>query len=306
MGIGGRFENGFAAGTISSKQANFYTGQTGIGGWLVISERRHWQVISGSCQGAAHQLLGKPNQDAVAIHPLLAFGPALVLAVSDGHGSESCFRSDVGAQIAVDTASELGGKFLSAAKDAPPEQVKRLAQTVLIPEIVIEWRTQVYRHSGQCQPSERERSAATADEVLIPYGATLIAALLNESFCLLLQIGDGDAFTVSPSGTVHSPVPPDDRSVAGQTMSLCQPDAERSFRLAVLDQTDAPTLVVLSSDGYGNSFKDPNWKESVGKDLLNHVAQHGADWIHQRLESWIADSAEIGGDDVTVAIALRV
>jgi hypothetical protein len=55
-----------------------------------------------SVQGASHKRLGKPNQDYV--RAVKAKGGCYILALSDGHGGEPYFRSDVGARFAVDIA----------------------------------------------------------------------------------------------------------------------------------------------------------------------------------------------------------
>lgn len=248
---------------------------------------------------------GAPNEDAVAHHPPDGRGPAVVLAVSDGHGCQECFRSDVGSRIAVGVATELGPKFLAQTDGLTPDQIIRKAKTELVPEIVTEWRDQVYLHAGLKQTYVDGEFAEQTDDVLIPYGATLIIAMLNSELSLLLQIGDGDALTVLPNGQVHAPVPPDERSTGEQTTSLCLADAESSFRIALQSRNDLPALVVLSTDGYGDSFEHPAWRQAVGVNLLNRAKEHGADWIQERVNSWLADSAEAGGDDVTVAIALR-
>src|SRR5262245_28649844 len=63
-----------------------------------------WAAIRGSVRGASHFRGGLANQDAVDVS--VAAGGALpaILAVSDGHGSNKCFRSHVGSQFAVEIA----------------------------------------------------------------------------------------------------------------------------------------------------------------------------------------------------------
>ena len=64
-------------------------------------------VVAASVRGATHEDRGVPNQDAVARRLDDGVDARLVVALSDGHGSARSFRSDVGAQIAVDTAARL-------------------------------------------------------------------------------------------------------------------------------------------------------------------------------------------------------
>ena len=48
--------------------------------------------------------------------------------------------------------------------------------------------------------------------------------------------------------------PGDDRLVAGETTSLCLATAADDFRHAFLPASAEPDLVLLATDGYGNSF----------------------------------------------------
>jgi protein phosphatase 2C-like protein len=110
--------------------------------------------------------------------------------------------------------------------------------------------------------------------------------------------------TVDGASSVARPIPRDSRLVAGQTTSLCLPDAARDLRLSVLAAGDAETLM-LASDGYGNSFAGVDWWQAVGRDVQAQVRDRGLASVGSSLPGWVADSAEVGGDDVTVAVLAR-
>ena len=97
---------------------------------------------------------------------------------------------------------------------------------------------------------------------LISYGCTLLLAIMAPSWVGLLQIGDGDV-TVVHEAHVESPVPDDDRLVGGETTSLCLPTAVADARVCMLFEP-LPEILILTSDGYANSFADPNWRSDAG------------------------------------------
>jgi hypothetical protein len=144
---------------------------------------------------------------------------------------------------------------------------------------------------------------------LLAYGATLSTVWLGEAFVLYLQLGDGDILTVSPDGTVSRPLPEDERLFGGQTTSLCAPGAWRDFRVAFQTLTAGrrPAVVLLSTDGYANAFREDAGFLKVGADLLELLRQEGLDPVAAGLEAWLAEATEQGsGDDVTLGLLCRL
>src|SRR5215213_5563426 len=62
--------------------------------------------------GASHLRAGIPNQDAILQVRESGRGLPVVVSISDGHGSDKCFRSDRGSRFAVQEAAQLVGEFL--------------------------------------------------------------------------------------------------------------------------------------------------------------------------------------------------
>ena len=144
---------------------------------------------------------------------------------------------------------------------------------------------------------------------LTPYGATLLAALLTEDFHLYLQLGDGDILTVAADGTVSRPaLPVDSRLLGNETTSLCMANAEASMRLAFQPvMGEPPALILLSTDGYANSFVDGPSFEQVGADLLAAIRADGLAAVGEALPDWLAQTSSAGsGDDISVALALHL
>src|SRR5918998_1821824 len=74
--------------------------------------RAEWRVMGETVPGASHLRAGIPNQDAILQVRESGRGLPLVVSVSDGHGSDKCFRSDRGSRFAVRRAAQLVGEFL--------------------------------------------------------------------------------------------------------------------------------------------------------------------------------------------------
>ena len=264
---------------------------------MVHSPPAVWRLLSASVRGAAHVRGGLPNQDAVRTAESIGiFG----LAVSDGHGSAKCFRSHIGSQVAVDVAIATLQDFAEASRGIKTEQIQDNA--ALLPGAILRrWRAAVSEHLA-ANPLE-DAAAAVLDPYLI-YGATLVSALLTPGWLMCLQLGDGEILTVSRGGAVTQPIAADESLIANETTSLCQPDAERSFRLHVVRLDDSPpALVLLATDGYPNSFETPAGFRQVASDLLGILDQDGAESVAQALPGWLEESSRLGsGDDVSVAI----
>jgi hypothetical protein len=69
----------------------------------------------------------------------------------------------------------------------------------------------------------------------------------------------------------------------------------------------SPDIVVVTSDGYANSFVDDDAFLQAGPDIFGHVTQHGLDWVAEQLPGWLESASRLGsGDDITMGVACRV
>lgn len=279
----------------------------------------HWRVVGQTVQGASHLRAGLPNQDAMHWEPATGVGPPLISAISDGHGSAKYFRSDVGARLAVEIAVALLTELLHS-QLAPDKltAIKRLAEERLPQELVRRWREAVARHLAESPftPAElatleqkdgpRARQTVEKDPFLA-YGATLVAVVVTESYILYLQLGDGDILVVSDAGEVSRPLERDQRLFANQTTSLCQENVWRDvqWRFQALVEPP-PALILLSTDGYANSFINEAAFLQVGSDLWEMIRTEGLDFVANQLASWLTEASQVGsGDDVTLVVLCR-
>jgi hypothetical protein len=135
----------------------------------------------------------------------------------------------------------------------------------------------------------------------------LLAILATGRFILYLQLGDGDIVAVNDRGEVRKPVAKDDRLLGNETTSLCLARAAQDMRVTVAPiDGDIPALVVVSTDGYANSFRDEEGFLKVGADLLEMIRADGLDPIAKSLADWLNDTSQHGsGDDITVGLLCR-
>ena len=267
---------------------------------------RHWQVVGQSVRGAVHERNGLPNQDAIYWLPASGESSSTVLALADGHGSARYPRSHIGAAIAVEHAAQLVHEFLNGQANGDNMSLIKDATEDWLPRALVrDWLKAVTDHLDRQPLSENELALSDGS---IAYGTTLLVAAITERFALYLQLGDGEILSVSERGEVSRPMPKDDRLFGNETTSLCAPDAWRDFRVSFHPFTQStPALILLSTDGYPNSFRHESGFLKVGSDILNMINQNGLASVRDNLETWLADSTRAGsGDDVTLGILCSV
>jgi serine/threonine protein phosphatase PrpC len=271
-----------------------------------------WEIIGASVQGIYHRKNRKPNQDAILYTPKKA-SPQVFLAVADGHGSERSFRSQQGAKFAVRAAKSVCEDILKSYNAIRPisqkEEMVRLAHN-LPHQIVNLWRKMVEGHLNQHPFRNKEKLSNgrhTLENTYLVYGTTLLIVLVSEYFIIYAQLGDGDILTVLDGGQICRPLPRDERLLANETTSLCMPDAENNFRLKIeIVESIPPSLILVSSDGYANSFLKETGFLQVGSDLLTLIRQEGIDNVRNALPDWLNEtSTEGSGDDITAGILYR-
>ena len=268
-----------------------------------------WRAMTGTARGAAHDTRGLPNQDSVES---LAIDQAdgIVVAVADGHGHDRHFRSAAGSQLAVRTACAVVEGLTAEAGQQPWSPEGAAALRDQLPEaIVARWRDAVALDIAAHPYSAAELSALeqAGDGPTIPYGSTLLVALIAGSWLVCAQIGDGDLLAVRPDGGAWSPVSGDDLLDGYRTTSLCQPGAVSAFRAAAHDLRATPLLaLLLSTDGYGNAQAEEPWQPVVARDLAELAARHDHGWFAGQLPSWAERCASAAGsaDDTTIALLL--
>jgi serine/threonine protein phosphatase PrpC len=290
-----------------------------------------WQVIDESVQGARHKRFGLPNQDAVGYRLADVGSSCVIAAVSDGHGSERCVRSNIGSQFAVQVAVEQTTNFLRQHPDVDGSlrYVHNTLQKRLIPQIVRTWKERVEEHAMKESFTEAERNKLfpnSMDDVAVElsksqihhaYGSTLLLVAITDYFAFYAQLGDGEILVLQEAASspiasetdmeVHTPLPKDPRLIANETTSLCRADAVSQFRYRFQPfDSPPPLLVLLCTDGYSNAFESTDGFQKVALDLYMALRDQGVDAVTNEFAAELEHVSNAGsGDDVTVAVIFR-
>lgn len=284
-----------------------------------------------SVQGSNHIAWGRPCEDASGSYanPEKHY---YVAAVSDGHGADECYRADKGSKIAVEIAmknlQELAEKMTRT-----PEQEARFYQDILgsaryqqmtmrhLTDVIhAEWVDRVREDLRTNVPTEEElaplqkkKDYAQSDRPEQVYGCTLMAALWMQKCLLLIHQGDGRCDVFYMDGTVNQPIPWDSRCVGTQTTSLCDDDAEPSFRSCVIDFQKKPVMACyLGCDGVEDAYRDSEENMAGVHTFYKGLTYEVAHRTPEQLDAYLAEmlprfscaglyNMSGSGDDVSVA-----
>jgi serine/threonine protein phosphatase PrpC len=280
-----------------------------------------WRVIGETVPGASHLRAGIPNQDSILCVRESSRSLPIVASVADGHGSAKCFRSDLGSQFAVKKAAQIVGEFLDERRGKfDLADIENKGKEYLPKEFVKKWRKTVEYHLKNNPFTEdefkrlEEKSGAGARKLieenpLLAYGTTSLTVALEEDFVMYMQLGDGDILNLSAAGEVVKPLAEDPRLLANETTSMCLPKAENDFRFIIQKITaqESPAMILLSTDGYLNSFANEAGFFQAATDILEMLrAENGFSDVNDNLKAWLEEATQMGsGDDSTVAIIYR-
>jgi serine/threonine protein phosphatase PrpC len=283
---------------------------------MVSHSAGRWRILGDSVCGASHVSHGLPNQDAIQWWQSTGDLP-LIIAVADGHGSARSFRSQVGAQIAVETTVERLRSFVDN-QTGDSTLIKGMAEERLPREIVRTWKDRIEAQLAQnpFSPGELEKLRNNGAKAwqsveanpLLAYGATIMGVLAAETFIVYLQLGDGDILSVSGQGDVTRPMLKDTRFLANETTSLCMPEAAGEMQIGFeVSAAGSPALILLSTDGYSNSFRDDENFLRIGSDLFKMIQTEGLSSVQASLNGWLNQASQQGsGDDITLGIVCQV
>lgn len=256
--------------------------------------------IARSVRGVSHSKSGLPNQDSVLLQ---ANGcHHLVAAVADGHGSSNCYRSNTGSRFACEL-------FADIIKDIPSfssyDEAKNYADG--IPAILVtQWKNRVDSDLVISPYAAHETSESNIVNGYIPYGCTFLGSYIGSKYAIFLQIGDGDLFALFSSGNEKHLVTSDERLNGNATTSLCLPEAEKDFRVTVVDLSDdiIPEIIILATDGLGQSYASDSELFKWSSDLKDiYMNEDGIEIIETNLATWLDEvSSSASGDDISMVI----
>lgn len=268
-------------------------------------------VFGTSVQGASHIRSEVECQDSCKI--LKLDNGTIIMSVADGHGSKSCPYSKTGSQIAVNvfckTMSEHIEKYAGSSEQLL-DYLIREDETRVARKICFEWQRRVervHRKNNRDLPlieSGKDAGKPDMPKVYAQYGTTLLGLVLANDILFAFQLGDGDIIFTSSNRV--EPVIKGDKILGVETHSLSKTDAWKKAITVVrrMDVEDGPSMFLMSSDGFSNSYKNEDEFNKTCSEYLDMINQFGVKAVNDNLKSWLSETSAMGcGDDITVLIA---
>ena len=283
-----------------------------------------FRVFAESICGISHRKKFLPCQDSSGT---LEFQNVQVIVVADGHGGSKYFRSQIGSELAVETALIQAVIFCSEIESG--ERFSDNGIKNFIHSIYEKWLIAVKQDWYECrekifeeprwnyvEEEYKNRFMSTDTEILdalIPkaYGTTLICAVSIGTQVLIVQIGDGSCVVLQRNGEFKNPVPIDGNNFLNATSSLCQQDAVQKFRYVVLDSAEdyplSPIGIFLSTDGLDDCY--PLYENQkylynlYGNIIIDNIIDKGFCATEKELRETFLESIadESSHDDISLA-----
>jgi serine/threonine protein phosphatase PrpC len=257
------------------------------------------EIWGKSVRGASHRRSGKECQDSIG-YQKLDFCNAYVLAVADGHGSESCPYSKSGSKIAVDVFCEIMKECCLAHLDDGEllfAFFAREGETKVAQAVDREWKRRVLKDHA-----DNGRGLLADSDIYRQYGSTLVGLLVTPHFVFAFQVGDGDVVFLTRSG--WEPVISAKKILGVETDSLSSLHSWRKSVSAIKRHDiaeDVPYAFMLSTDGFSNSYTDEDEYKKSCLDYFSVIEEHGAREVEKHLETWLEETSAMGcGDDISV------
>lgn len=279
-----------------------------------------------SVRGASHEQNGQPNQDACLLdvgkgvfstatdkkwycNNIDAESLPVSLLLADGHGSKRHFRSERGSRFAVEMGREAFHKIYSKLSDNDAWRNNGLAQdrvSEMLDNLINSWGTKIAEDVDH-DPFSSEQIDLVANRPEVAYGSTLLGVLVTQHWTLYIQLGDGDILVLDKDGKVSQPIAKSAELIANETTSLCQENAAKKVKYALkMNSDNSPWMLMLSTDGYLNSFREESSLLQAGHDFQTLLYTKGPEYIDQELEIWLTEMTKEGsGDDITLGLLYR-
>jgi len=234
----------------------------------------------------------------------------IIMAIADGHGSKACPYSKSGSSIAVNVFCKIMDKFhTSYAENLEMllTYLNREGDTKVAQDIDAEWKRRVLKvHTKQKREVPlTEAGEKNKAEIYKQYGSTLVGMMITPLFIFAFQLGDGDISIVSRNGLDH--LLESEKILGVETHSLSKIDSWKRAVSVVRRRTAGsglPYMLMLSTDGFANSYKSTDEFQKTCLDYFGMIEQHGAGTVAANLKGWLDETSAMGcGDDITVLIA---
>ena len=302
-----------------------------------VDEKRTMKAIFSRCRGASHEISGKVCQDYCQAEVTDSY---TIGAVSDGHGGDRYFRSDVGSKSAVEATLECVREFVQTADEslfsgAPLTQCGTVAAErekngsgmgderyalfrQLFSSIICKWHERILEDAKRpATPEERAKvpqeqieafestdSFGNRTGIEQTYGCTLMCFARTKSYWFAFHIGNGKCVALSvDSGRIENsePVPWDEKCFRNVTTSLCDPEALDKFRYCYGGKDTLPLAVFLGSDGIDDSIPDPADMANFYVNILKLLGRYSEADAKKELDDTLPALSRRGSkDDMSV------
>ena len=265
-------------------------------------------IFAQSVQGASHKRVNRECQDSYKKREY--DDGTVVLAVADGHGSKDCPYSKTGSGIAVNVFCKVMDEFHENYAENLQlllTYLNREGETRVAQAIDAEWKRRVLKaHANQKREvprgAEGEKDKAA---IYKQYGSTLVGLMITPVFLFAFQLGDGDISFVDEEG--YTSLLEDEKILGVETHSLSRIDAWKKAVSVVRRReisAGLPYMLMLTTDGFANSYKNADEFQKTCRDYFSMIAQHGPAAVAANLKAWLSETSEMGcGDDITALIA---
>jgi hypothetical protein len=244
-----------------------------------------------------------------------------VAIISDGHGGDDYFRSDIGSRFAGEIALQCVEEFVSTfytenlnenlltqLKENSDKYLQQLEMS-----IVSRWRKKTIEHYSQTPFSETEiklmseKARIKYEETpetryVKAYGATLVVAVIVKNyFWFALQLGDGKCVALNKDNTANHPIPVNEKCFLNQTTSLCDDNPLVEFR-HYFDTINFPQWIFVGSDGIEDSFNGDDGLNDFYKEVTNIFRSKHWKIAIAELNDYLPILSQKGsGDDMSIS-----
>lgn len=260
-----------------------------------------------SVRGASHVRTKKECQDRCChYHVAENFD---IIAVSDGHGSESCPYSAKGAEFAVVVFCERMIEYYKHYKKDLGELCKFLSEDGdlrVAKEIDKRWKSKVLDWNRKHRTKKPVDENGKEDQLAVykMYGCTLLGLVVTDEFVYAFQLGDGDIMYVSGGKAVS--IIDADKMLGVETHSLSRKESWKkalSVVASIPHDESKPYMYMLSSDGLANSYSTDEDFESTCVGYWNMIRENGVNVVKKNIKKWLSETSKDGcGDDISVVI----
>ena len=255
-----------------------------------------------SCIGNSHVKNGMCCQDKSAYLSSYSYR---AIIVCDGHGGNKHFRSQIGAETAINICRDIIPHF---AKKIKKKANEKQALKELESNLVTKWREAVSLHLMEhpiidkelVNCSETDKKEISNDSVII-YGTTIIVAILCKNNLFVFQLGDGNARIITNNG-IERLFKDDATFIMGRTTSLCNREACLNIKDVILPVANIKCCFI-STDGVYNSFSNESFFNTFIEKVFFEVKNNDVHFVINELKEFLPNLTKNGsGDDVSVAI----